>query len=97
MINKRHQGFFYETSFKIGVKPDKRHKNSSYSSSFKIGVKPDKRHKNSSYSSSFKIRVMPNKRGQVTIFIIIAVLIIGGIVAYFSLKENIKKIGRAHV
>ncbi len=24
MVNKRHQGFFYETSFKIGVKPDKR-------------------------------------------------------------------------
>jgi len=23
MVNKRHQGFFYDTSFKLGVMPDK--------------------------------------------------------------------------
>ena len=32
-----------------------------------------------------------NKRGQVTIFIIVAIVIVGGIIAYFSFKDNFKQ------
>jgi hypothetical protein len=32
-----------------------------------------------------------NKKGQVTIFIIVAIVIVGGIIAYFSLKDNLKQ------
>jgi len=34
---------------------------------------------------------MINKRGQVTIFIIIAIIIVGAVAAFFMLKENVKK------
>ena len=43
----------------------------------------NKRNQGSSYDSSFKIGVIPDKRGQVTIFVIIAIILIASLSLYF--------------
>ena len=83
MVNKRHQGFFYETSFKRGSGLV-RHRGSFHETSFKLGVKPDKK-------AQMKIQQTAFMLLAITLFFVLVGLLILSF-RFSGLKQNAAKL-----